>query len=329
MRFFYCFLALLMAVPFALAQLSEVDVVPPSLPAENEAPLILELHDLNSKALVSNIHARLTFTSNNKTFNTLKYIPEDGRLKLNLKPGNWKLKILIDDIASPGKDYIYETTLNIDKPKLEKIFLLPAGSIQGTVLINDGAVPLAKVILYCSGSEVDEAITDITGSFGFDWVPVGECKIVSVFKSKRGETDVKVTKGSLIQSNIVLTGSVVQNLKSFVYVVIIIMFFLLVLFFIFSKNKNKDVFRKESVKQKPSRIDDILRTLNSREKVIVNFLLENNNQSTQAIIKNKTNIPKTSLIRILNSLETKNIVSIERVGKMKKIKLKDWILGKT
>jgi len=76
------------------------------------------------------------------------------------------------------------------------------------------------------------------------------------------------------------------------------------------------------------RARDIMKTLNEREAKIATFLLGNNHKSTQASIRNGTGIPKTSLARSFAMLESKNVVKIETIGKLKKVELTDWFLGK-
>jgi len=76
------------------------------------------------------------------------------------------------------------------------------------------------------------------------------------------------------------------------------------------------------------RARDIMNTLNEREKKIVEFLLEQGNKSTQASIRNETSIPKTSLARAFQSLEAKKVVKVDTIGKLKKVELTDWFLGK-
>ncbi len=78
----------------------------------------------------------------------------------------------------------------------------------------------------------------------------------------------------------------------------------------------------------PSRAQDILKTLNENEQKAARFLLENNHQSTQARIRNSIGMPKTSLARVLHMLEKKRVVEIERIGKLKKVRLTSWFLGK-
>lgn len=76
------------------------------------------------------------------------------------------------------------------------------------------------------------------------------------------------------------------------------------------------------------RARDIMKTLNEKEQKVVAFILENNNKSTQASIRNGTGIPKTTLVRIFQSLEAKKVIKIEVIGKLKKIEFTDWFLGK-
>ena len=81
-----------------------------------------------------------------------------------------------------------------------------------------------------------------------------------------------------------------------------------------------------SISTRPARADDILKTLSENEKSVVKFLLENNAFGTQARIKNSIGMPKTSLSRILRMLERKRVVEIERIGKLKKVKLTSWFM---
>ncbi|MBI1970944.1 hypothetical protein HYS47_04300 [Candidatus Woesearchaeota archaeon] len=76
------------------------------------------------------------------------------------------------------------------------------------------------------------------------------------------------------------------------------------------------------------RARDIVKTLNQREKQIIECLLKHNNCASQAVLRNVTGIPKTSLVRSFTSLEAKNIVAVEKIGKMKKVELTPWFLGK-
>lgn len=76
------------------------------------------------------------------------------------------------------------------------------------------------------------------------------------------------------------------------------------------------------------RARDILKTLSERESAIAVFLLDSGYEMTQAKIRNTLGIPKTSLARLLRTLEEKKVLHVDHIGNMKRIKLTDWFLGK-
>jgi uncharacterized membrane protein len=86
--------------------------------------------------------------------------------------------------------------------------------------------------------------------------------------------------------------------------------------------------KKEEKEELNPRARDIMKTLNEREQQVVQFLLQHENASTQATLRNNTGIPKTTLVRVFQSLESKKIIFIEKIGKMKKIVITPWFLGK-
>ncbi len=87
--------------------------------------------------------------------------------------------------------------------------------------------------------------------------------------------------------------------------------------------------RKEEMNEEINpRARDIMATLNDREQKVVQYLLENNGMGSQANIRNHTGIPKTTLVRAFQSLEDKKVLSVEKIGKMKKVRLTEWFLGK-
>jgi len=97
---------------------------------------------------------------------------------------------------------------------------------------------------------------------------------------------------------------------------------------------NKDNVKKDSVK------NDILIALNANERKVVNYILEEQEKHVssngdsegfylhQAKIVYGAGIPKTTLVRLLQSLEQKQIIEWERSGKMKKVKLTEWFNSK-
>ncbi|MCX6707312.1 MAG: hypothetical protein NT001_04195 [Candidatus Woesearchaeota archaeon] len=104
-----------------------------------------------------------------------------------------------------------------------------------------------------------------------------------------------------------------------------------------NKTKEDKQEQKETKEEDPAqglseqnpRARDIIKTLNEKEKRVVDFIItQEGYKSTQASIRNDTGIPKTSLVRVFASLEAKKVVKIESIGKLKKIELTSWFLGK-
>jgi uncharacterized membrane protein len=96
--------------------------------------------------------------------------------------------------------------------------------------------------------------------------------------------------------------------------------------------ENEEITRAQDTKESSElnpRARDIIKTLNEKEKRVVDFITtQEGYKSTQASIRNDTGIPKTSLVRIFASLESKKIIKIDTIGKLKKIEFTSWFLGK-
>lgn len=299
-------------------------ITPPPLPSASDVELSLELFDSLSDQKITNVHARVSIINeNNEKFDTMKYV--EDFLELRIPPGMYHFDIFVDDISTEGKDYIYSSDFRFSASRAERIFLIPAGSLRGTVYRKDTAIPGADVIIYCSTTP-KHITTDFSGSFSQDWLTAGSCRVSASSDDLRGEVSAVIRKGELVDSIIMIDEPLSYKKKNSYLLFIPIALFVafLFLFFLFKTlSKAKNTSQSENPRQ-----EDILKTLNDRERNIVNFLLTNNNKSTQATIKNELGIPKTTLIRIFNSLQAKNIIHIEKVGKMKKITITNWFLNK-
>jgi uncharacterized membrane protein len=88
---------------------------------------------------------------------------------------------------------------------------------------------------------------------------------------------------------------------------------------IFSKPKEKIVVRK--VKEKKKKLD--LKGLDRDEKKLVNLLLKENKAMFQSTLKEKLEIGKVKLTRLLDKLEAKQIIERKRRGMNNIVVLKD------
>ncbi|RMF54684.1 hypothetical protein D6745_04505 [Candidatus Woesearchaeota archaeon] len=299
----------------------------------------LELKDISTGNTINNIHVIISIEDHltAEEFKTIKYVGEDGLLPLSLENGTYTLTLKVDKLGTPGNDYINSFDVEVEGRFYDTIFMLPVGSVRGIVYDQNGnAVSSANIQFDCSTAygETHPIITDSFGSFSGSWLPVGSCKISAAYNGNVGYQFVNITHGSLKDIEIVLSKSLVTQVNNSFWYIVYVVLGLLILYgahFAVSKKRKRideEVKDIEDEKKLSKRSEDILKTLSDRERDIVHFLLESNNQSTQAKVRYSTGIPKTSLSRILDSLAAKKVVSIEKIGKMKKIRLTGWFLGK-
>ena len=269
-------------------------------------------------------------------------------ITLRLEQGSYLLKFQIDDLKTPGKDYYVEQEIVLDKSHDQEIIAFPVGSLKGVVYDSlNNLVSKAKLKVECSkdyGSEFPES-TDLVGSFSIPYAPIDECSITATADDSVGSGKISIAQGNSQNIEIRLNRTVISegNNGWLIFLSILLACVIGVAGWFGWKywprreiRSSQEVHEKEktSVKQQEpeqklnKRIQDILSTLNEKENAIVTFLLNNNHQSTQAKVRYETGIPKTTLVRIFTSLQNKKIITIETVGKLKKIKLTNWFLDK-
>lgn len=88
---------------------------------------------------------------------------------------------------------------------------------------------------------------------------------------------------------------------------------------IFTKPKEKVIIKK--VKEKKKKLD--LKGLDKDEKRIVNLLLNENNAMFQATLKEKLDVGKVKLTRLLDKLEAKQLIERKRRGMNNLVVLRD------
>ncbi len=269
-------------------------------------------------------------------------------ITLRLEQGGYILKFQIDDLGTPGKDYYAEQEVVWDKPHDQEIIAFPVGSLKGVVYDRlNNLVSKAKLKIECSkdyGSEFPE-FTDLVGSFSIVYAPIDECVVTATADNSVGTGKISIMKGNSQNLEIRLNRAVIsEGNNSWVIIISILLVCLLGVAGWFGWNywskrevkPSQQAYEKEKTLEKQpeqeqqlnKRIQDVLRTLNEKEKTIVTFLLNNHHHSTQAKIRYETSIPKTTLVRLFTSLQSKKIIAIETVGKLKKIKLTNWFLDK-
>ena len=316
--------------------------------ATEERVITLSLNDATTNQPIENVLAEITIKSVDKNEErTISSFLDTSFFSLKLEEGTYEFTVLLDDLDTSGKDYYAFHPITLTENEQADIALLPVGSVRGRVLDNlDNLVRNAALKIECSKEYGEKAPTtsDKYGSFTSLYLPVGECEFIATFGSAVGSMKVEIQQGQSEDITIKLDKSAIgQETNYFLGILFVLLFFgivFLVVRIVFKRYKalhekmgremlSLQKHKKEEPKKGPSkRQEDILSTLSDREKKIVNHLLSHKNESSQSKIRHGTGIPKTSLTRIFQSLERKKVISIQKFGKLKKVKLTAWFLGK-
>lgn len=281
-----------------------------------------------------------------------------GFIMYTLTPGNWEITLAADNQSTDVIDYYSEIKvyIQVDEPELQKkSFMRPVGTIEGVVYdAADNLISNAEIGLICAKEKEAASTTNKFGAFRVKYLPVGQCTVSAAFEDAVGSKKVWVDKGELATISIKLDKSIANSSINIWYFILIAAIAAIIVggFILYRTRKTRGItietnssseateepgmevsYDVEGEEPKTSemlnpRARDVMETLNEKEKKIVKFIMSEGNHSTQASIRNGTGIPKTSLARDIKSLESKKVVAIERIGKMKKIDLTDWFLGK-
>ncbi|MAE12930.1 hypothetical protein CMO92_00050 [Candidatus Woesearchaeota archaeon] len=331
---------LLFFLPLTLAELQIEDtfgdltpLLPPTPTPQEQAKIELTLKDFITKDPVSDIHILVSEQGSENS--NLIYVDEKGILKLDLDPGNHQIELRGDLITTSGTDFYGSHTLSIQSRNdllQDTVFLLPVGSIRGIVHDKTGNVyPESTINVECSGDygNTEEIVADAYGLFSLHYLAIGSCRISALANDRVGYIDVEVQQGGLENIELILDkGFIAFNWFNFFGM---IAFLILIVFSLYLAKSHGDEASKPEISttpQRPSRQEDLKKTLSERELQVVEYLQEQDGISTQGKIRKATRIPKTTLIRIFQRLEQKKIIQVETDGKLKEIKFTDWFLEK-
>jgi uncharacterized membrane protein len=266
-----------------------------------------------------------------------------SQAKIPLLNKEQSLQVTLDLLETPAIDYY-------GSGKYKDNFLVfPVGYVQGTVVDNAGnLVSNAELSFNCYSSfTVDfPDSSDNLGFFNIPKTPIGECIVIASKDGVVGKQNFEIKLGEISSVEVSLAGNMDnKNSSHLIWLIVILISLILIglLIWYLLKNdiinfKKKKPLTKEKVEENSKDIEEtsenniskkttaILETLNDKEKKVVNFLLENNYQQSQSKIRHATKIPRTSLSRVLQSLERKKIISIKKEGKLVDISLTSFFL---
>ncbi|MBW6461613.1 MAG: MarR family transcriptional regulator [DPANN group archaeon] len=86
------------------------------------------------------------------------------------------------------------------------------------------------------------------------------------------------------------------------------------LYLIFAENIKEHILKKTKVNTKINKTDLLKKARNPEEKLILECILEKGNTIFQSDLVDKTKLSKVKITRILNRLETRNIIERKRRG---------------
>lgn len=296
-----------------------------------ETAVSLELIDVGNQQQIKGVIASITIAKDGHVVSQFRKYLASNIVEFNVEEGTYLVSMEIDDLGTEGKDYYLSEEIDLTHDVSTKAYLYSAGSISGTVADQlDNLVSNADLKFECAADYGDQRPekTDKYGSFSLQYAPVGKCKITAYRNNMVGSETIELERGQKVEVQISLKQKTATT--SFLPYIGIVALLVAIFVFVFLK-KNKPRTIKETIKTKPEvtkRTSDVLKTLKEKERKIVEAIMESGNESTQAKLKSATGIPKTSLSRILESLSAKKILEVESYGKMKKVRLTRWFLGR-
>ncbi len=266
-----------------------------------------------------------------------EYYVLNGILDVEVAGGKHRIVLMVDDSATPGKDFFKTINIAVDGNVAKEIYLTPVGSLRGVVkdkLENlVGNVELKFDCINSAGFALPTK-TDKFGSFSVDFMPVGSCKIFAHHQGNIGFKEVQVDQGGLEDIEINLSQGLISP-ENYLFNFLAALTLLAVAVLVLNKFRKKIGLKKREGREEKAeglelgrRAEDVMKTLKEKEMEIVKLLVENKGQISQAKIRYETSIPKASLSRHIQSLERKRVIEVKKIGKINRIKLSDWFLSK-
>lgn len=338
-------LVLLLMVPSVYAQevlLPFQDVAeafsPPVIPSGEEAPAVsLRLETLQGE-LIDDVHVSIELKSleTGDITRTLQYVRSGGVLKLSVPSGSYELVLKADKLETDGADYFVRVKVDGS----ETLSMFPLGSVAGIVYDKRGGIVAGAVVKFdCSSNYGDfgQLSTDSFGTFSAD-LPTGRCVVSAQRGNYIGHEQITIRHGELADVEIKLDQKLASSNRAAYYS---LAFFIVIAVILFPILRRRGVSgdRKTAAKEAEAesgakafelsqRSRDILKTLNGKEKAVVQFLLKQPEfEATQAKIFYGTGIPKTSIVRLIKSLENRKVVDVQRIAKAKKVRLAPWFMS--
>ncbi|MBD3313347.1 hypothetical protein GF345_02805 [Candidatus Woesearchaeota archaeon] len=298
-------------------------------PSVLSADYSITLKDVNTKDTIKDLFLLIEHDGND----TNKFVGT-GSFDLEI-PERSRVTLKGDNISTLGKDYyrktdIYQNTV---------VYMFPAGTMTGMVKDSlDNVVGSADLKFECSkdiGKEFPSQ-TDRFGSFTVEYAPTGMCRIYASYHDGMGFTETNIEHGSIADIEINLDRSIVSQRRGINWILVLSISLILLIavvllvigLTVYFKREGKTESGHYTSDKSGRRSRDIIATLDDKEKKVTEFIMEHDNHTMQSRIRHALSIPRTTLSRVVTSLERKKIIEVEKQGKTVKIRLTNWFLGK-
>lgn len=252
--------------------------------------------------------------------NEEKIFVQSGKLELTLDKGGHTIIITVDYQNTDGKDYYEKIEIIVDESMEKVVYLTRTASLRGSVKDElDNLIKNAQLRFECAAYSDYPAKSDNIGFFSAPFVPVGDCEISATYGNKAGSEKIKLEHGKLYEDVEIVLNKKVYSKGYYTKIIISALIVIGIIFYLI-------YFEKKKVRKQ--RMQAIISTLNEKERKVTELLLRCNEASQTRLCKD-LEVPKTTMIRLLNRLEEKKIINVKRLGrKYKNVRISDSFLGK-
>lgn len=275
-------------------------------------------------------------------------ISPDATTRTELEAGDWMVRSGVVDSSTGAKSFAAQLPLHFTQDFNASLYYIPVGSLKLLVEDSGGhAVPQATVNASClnqfySFGALNGPVTqtDESGSIVVS-VPSGVCVFTAFKGGEAGSKSVTIPQGAYIEQTLALSP-VAQDGLPYWLPGVLALALLAAGFFLIRRSSSKPpssppaMHPMEHSPPAPSHspVDSktsaskeysaVYRTLSEHEKAVMDALVSSGKMKQSKLFATLL-IPKTSLIRTINTLQTKGLVSAQPWGNTRMVELAEWI----
>jgi hypothetical protein len=275
-------------------------------------------------------------------FEQTQIILSNNIVKLNIDNSVDFFQIIIDNSLTNGFDYFGKISAPKTSNTTNEVIIIPSGSSLIEVIDKNGKPILdASVRIDCQKMHGIQGrfITDEFGLVSAIALPTGNCQVRVAYEDYFVSEVITINQGEITQQRIVFED-IKTHRQTFINILLIVLAIILIILSSILIIREKATKAPEKIEEKNNK-EEILSVLSKKEVIVLKFMIEVATQEkkdkkkeesevfvSQTRIVHEAGIPKTSLVRVLNLLETKQLIVVERIGKSKRVYLSSKFLKK-